>query len=122
MGLSEYYEYLRSLSDEELIDSWEGYCIDEPLDAIYWATCDVVIPIRDIIEERGLSDKVVELDKALLKYVLKNSEIVNIPDERKYGEVNPPLEKWWWYLDMIAERTYPAELLPQALREVYVSV
>jgi len=120
MGLSEYYEYLRSLSDKELIEAWEDYTLNREsvLDAISYWSCDVAIPIRDIIEERGLADKVVELDKNLIRYTLEIGS-VDVPPERLYGEVNPPLEKWWWYLDLIAERQYPAELLPEALRDVY---
>lgn len=29
------------------------------------------------------------------------------------------IQAWWW-LDMIAEGTYPSELLPEHLREVYL--
>jgi len=38
--------------------------------------------------------------------------------ERKKMRPRPPLERWWWYLDRIAARLYPAELLPPHLREV----
>jgi len=119
--LSGYYEYLRSLSDEELIEVWGYYTLDRKsvLEATSPWVSDVAIPIRDIIEERGLADKVIELDKNLIRYTLEIGDAFP-PKERLYGEVNPPLEKWWWYLDLIAERQYPAELLPEALREVYV--
>jgi len=121
MGLAEYYEYLRSLSDKELIEHWEDYTLDRDyvLDAISYWSSDVAIPIRDIIEERGLAEKVKELDKNLIRYTLEIGS-ADPPRERIYGEVNPPLEKWWWYLDLIAERQYPAELLPPYLQEVYL--
>jgi len=119
--LAGYYEYLRSLSDKKLIEAWEDYTLDRDyvLDAISYWTCDVAIPIRDIIEERGLADKVRELDKNLIRFTLEIGS-ADVPPERIYGEVNPPLEKWWWYLDLIAERKYPAELLPPYLQEVYL--
>jgi len=30
-----------------------------------------------------------------------------------------PMEKWWWHLGAIRRRTYPVELLPEYLREIY---
>ena len=38
--------------------------------------------------------------------------------ERKKRRPRPTLERWWWYLDRIATRLYPVELLPPHLREV----
>jgi len=50
-----------------------------------------------------------------------------IEDIKEIIEVNPaihddnsqPLEKWWWHLHKIAKGSYPKELLPDYLQEVY---
>lgn len=31
-----------------------------------------------------------------------------------------PLDRWWWHLGLIRARAYPAELLPETLRAVYL--
>lgn len=35
---------------------------------------------------------------------------------RKKMKPKPPLKNWWWYLDRIAARVYPADLLPDYLK------
>ena len=31
-------------------------------------------------------------------------------------DIQPPLSRWWWWLDKIAEGSYPEELLPEWVR------
>lgn len=118
-SLKNYYEWLRSLPEDELIQHWEVSTGDYIDDTVYWATCDVRIPIRDIIEERGLAEKVKEMDKRLIRYVLENFEYIDVPEDDREA-LNPPLSRWWWYLDLISQKQYPAELLPEELREGYL--
>jgi len=32
-----------------------------------------------------------------------------------------PLANWWWHLGKVRNKTYPADLLPNALRDVYLN-
>ena len=50
-------------------------------------------------------------------FVLEHLE--NLPEEWEDDDTKP-LEKWWWHLRKIARREYPAELLPDYLREIYL--
>lgn len=121
MGLYELYEELRKYSDEELIEDWDWATDEDGVwDTISVFIAEVNVPIRDIIEERGLDklDIIKKYDQRLIREVLKIGQAA-CPSDRERGIINPPLEKWWWYLDLIAERKYPAELLPDYLRETY---
>ena len=52
-----------------------------------------------------------EIDRQLIKQVL---EYGSDPSGEEH-----PIDKWWWHLEKIAQRTYPASLLPEHLREIY---
>ncbi len=112
MGLSEFF------SKEELIQSWVLDC-QFPEDLLYWATSAAIIETREEIDRLGLGEdeRVKKADTELIKVVLKEgsdpSDLFGDPD--KY-----PLSHWWWHLDKIAAKTYPAELLPEYLREIYL--
>lgn len=120
MGYSELYEYLRSLPDEELIEGWDWATDSEGGEipsAVLDYTAGVKLPTRDVIQERGLEEKVKEYDIRLLKYVLKKRAYPLW--EKQSGEINPPLSSWWWWLYEISKGEYPAELLPEYLRGIY---
>ncbi|MDW8136811.1 MAG: hypothetical protein RMI74_08505 [Thermodesulfobacterium sp.] len=118
--LLDYYNWLRSLSEEELISAWEDTTDEE--EGYYtiseMAIADVNIPVRDVIEEKGLAEKVKEFDMRIIKMALKRGYAVG-PGER-YGGKEVSLKHWWWYLDLIAEKRYPAKLLPEHLKEIYL--
>ncbi|WP_297888908.1 hypothetical protein [Sulfurihydrogenibium sp.] len=123
MGYSSLYEALRKESDEELIEDWDLGTSGRPgrklLETTDQYTAGVFLPTRDIIKERGLEEKVKEYDIRLIKHVLKYG--ADPVWERDSGEINPPLENWWWWLDKIANKEYPSKLLPDYLKEIYLS-
>ncbi len=122
MQYSSYYEILRKASEKDLIEDWDlATSLPESEQDIVSACCyytaGVRLPVRDVIHEKRLDEKVKEYDVRLIKYVLKKG--AEPAWERVLGEIEPPLKAWWWWLDKIAEGTYPSELLPEHLREVY---
>jgi hypothetical protein len=42
-----------------------------------------------------------------------------VPDDLLTDDPNQPLSHWWWHLGKLRAGTYPAELLPEPLREIY---
>ncbi len=109
-----------SKEEKELVEDWalltepDERCLPKGWgEAQFMDTAPAILSIRDEIAERGLDKltEVKETDIRLLKQVLE------------YGSDPPaedgPFEKWWWQLHKIAERTYPPELLPDYLREIY---
>lgn len=111
MGLSKSYK--------ELIEDWgmavesnSGYTIYNYYTASAW------LLIRDDIHNAGLDEdeKVKALDIQAIENALKYG--AEMPMGR--DDENHPLQFWWWYLDRIAEKNYPAELLPEYLREIYL--
>jgi len=68
---------------------------------------------REKIGNERISEKVKEIDQEVI------ANIKNLPDYWKDNEAEP-LEKWWWHLRKIKEGTYPAHLLPEYLREMYL--
>ena len=69
---------------------------------------------RDEIEEFGYSDneEIKKLDQKLIKNTLRYGSTSGYNDK--------PLKRWWWHLDKISQRTYPADLLPDHLKEIYI--
>ncbi|MEN3034392.1 MAG: hypothetical protein ABDH18_05330 [Aquificaceae bacterium] len=112
--LSEYYR--------ELIEDWQA-AITPMYDGTFisyaqdYHTGPAWLEVRDEIKAAGIENlpEVVEVDKALIKKVLKEKVGGN------YESKLHPLEHWWWHLEKIADRTYPAELLPEHLRKFYLS-
>ncbi len=113
MGLSEYY---KSKSYKELIEEWEWAIDPDPGYAFDYDTAPVWLPVRDAIHEAGLDNhpKVMELDKQAIVNAIKYR--ADMPYERDYED----LRRWWWHFEKIADGTYPAELLPEYLREIYL--
>lgn len=107
-----------SESYKELIEGWLLYC-EDPEDLLYWASAPDLLDRRERIHQAGLDedDTVKKADIELIKVVLKEganpSDLFGDPE--KY-----PLSHWWWHLDKIADKTFPAELLPAHLREIYL--
>jgi len=118
MELSGYYKDLFEIFDgiDDLINSWASDCKDDPFKLTYYATSDL-LDTRELIYILELEEdqRVKEADRALFEYILENGADTAMwkPDEAS-------LDKWWWYLDKIAEKSYPAELLPEYLREIYL--
>ena len=110
----------------ELIEDWDWAVNDSaqnPNDPWYKAFVDpdvndVEIKTRDKIHDLGLDNhpEVIKLEKQAIKYVLTE---VGASYRKK-----PPQAKdktrWWWHLDEISEGKYPAELLPEHLKEIYL--
>ena len=99
-----FYEF--SLRYPETIPS--AYCHHN-----YHITADTMTRIHEL----GLDHMVKELDIKLLKGLKKFG-----PPAYMEKDKNKPLEYWWWHLDKIATKEYPAELLPEHLREIYESL
>jgi hypothetical protein len=104
-------------SYEELIKGWILYS-EFPDDLLYWASAPALIERRERIHQLGLDEdeRVKQADIKLIKVVLEKGADPSdlFDDPQKY-----PFDHWWWHLDKIANRTYPAELLPEYLREIY---
>ncbi len=106
----------------KLIADWE-WDMKYPKGIIPWVLSfhanDVLIQHRDRIKGFGLEDtkEVKKLDMKLLDLIWwKYPGIVKYkPNSRQ----EKPLEQWWWYLDQIDNRTYPADLLPKYLLKAY---
>ncbi|GAQ95508.1 hypothetical protein TAGGR_2403 [Thermodesulfovibrio aggregans] len=112
MGSSKSNEY------EELLRDWER-AIDpeEDMDyAFFYHTAPAWLVVRDRIHELGLDEdeRVKELDKKAIINAIKSD--ADMPHQRDYED----LKRWWWHFEKIADGSYPAELLPEHLREVYV--
>ncbi len=104
---------------KELIEDWAAHVdIDEYNGgAFFYHTASALLPDRDEIHEAGLDNHplVVEIDKkAIINAIRCNAD-------RPYQRDYEGLDRWWWHFEKIAEGTYPAELLPEHLREVYIS-
>jgi hypothetical protein len=110
-------DYFESYSDERLIKDWVSECEPPAFDARWYPTADVPLAIRESIYIRKLEDRqdVKEADIFLIECVLKDgADPPDADDPEKY----PPFH-WWWHLDKIADKTYPADLLPEHLKEIY---
>ncbi len=88
--------YTRALSDPDIL-AWD-------------------IPnIREHLKDYEYDEGIRENDKWLLedlKEILKVNPAVQ-------DDNTQPLEKWWWHLHKIANRTYPKDLLPDYLKGYY---
>jgi hypothetical protein len=75
----------------------------------------LLIPVyREKIANNGIeNERVKEIDREIFL------NIKNLPDFWEDNEAEP-ISKWWWHLRKIKEGTYPAELLPEYLREIYL--
>ena len=73
---------------------------------------------RQALAEIGeASQEVVDLDELVIE-AIKVTEYINpilLDDPRER-----PLESWWWHLGKLRSGVYPAQLLPQYLRDVYL--
>ncbi len=104
------------LSDEEIIENWKDAA--DPKYYYYIAdmyTSPAWLWFRELAHERGLDNhpEVVKTDVEVLKLVLKEggAQHPSIPD--------PPLEFWWYHLAEIEKGTYPLDLLPHHLKDIY---
>ena len=111
-------DLFKSYSDEELVEGWVLYCEPPAFDLRWYGTSAALLERRQSIYLRKLEDRqdVKEADISLIKCVLEEGAWPpDSDDPEKY-----PLDHWWWHLDRIAERTYPADLLPEHLKEIYL--
>lgn len=103
---------------EIYIEDWEEVVYDEERLAEVctdeYESIDLVL--RDVIREKGLDNhpRVVEADKAFFKYVLEHTCYEPL------GAESEDLRHWWWHIDKIFQGTYPSELLPPHLKEMYL--
>ncbi len=105
-----------------LIQSWKFYLVYSadgivPLSFIYYAN-DVGMDNRDKIHQAGLDNnpQVIEIDKKVVELAATKIRATYKKEEQQ----NKPIESWWWYLDKIHDRTYPTELLPPHLQQIYL--
>jgi len=111
-------DYFKSYSNEELVEDWVSECEPPAFDARWYPTADVPLAIRESIHIRKLEDReeVKKADISSIKCVLKDgADRPDSDDPEKYH-----FDHWWWHLDKIADKTYPADLLPEHLREIYL--
>jgi len=111
---------LSRFSDEELIEEWAfSLASQEAIETFFDDySAEATLPFRTEIHKRGLDNhpKVIEADKKLIQDALKEKPYPPVITD----DYEPPLEYWWWHIDKIGEKTYPAELLPEHLRELYL--
>lgn len=76
------------------------------------------LEVRNKIEKLGLGTHpdVIKLDIELIKTA------ITWKTGGTYESEDHPLPHWWWHLDKIARKEYPAELLPEPLRKIYLSL
>ena len=100
----------------ELIEDWKFAVGDKSYSPARdpWMS-EVWNETRDEIEKLGYSDneEIKKLDQKLIKDTLKYGAGSGYDDK--------PLKRWWWHLYEISERTYPAELLPDYLKKIYLN-
>jgi hypothetical protein len=108
-----------SPAQKKLINSWnvavtKGVSSIPPY-ALDMDTGPVWMHFRDEIHKEGLDNHpdVKTIDIKLIKLIFEWTNICQNIDE------NQPLESWWWHLDKIVDHSYPADLLPQYLLEIY---
>jgi hypothetical protein len=108
-----------SESYDELIEGWVLFC-EDPEYLFYYGSASTLLTRRERIYEAGLGkrEEVKKADIMLIKAALTYQYDVHSPDlfddPEKY-----PFDHWWWHLDKIQKKSYPAELLPEYLREIY---
>ena len=97
---------------EELVRDYESVILDIPIGE----GPAYNLPIRrEWIHQAGILNKdVIELDQIVIEETLEGS--LDWLTDRE----SQPLEKWWWHLQKIYHRSYPAELLPEYLRSLYL--
>ncbi|PKM11755.1 MAG: hypothetical protein CVV13_07985 [Gammaproteobacteria bacterium HGW-Gammaproteobacteria-3] len=61
--------------------------------------------------------KLAALDEEALIYVL---DLDWLDPELTQDDDSQPIQKWWWHLGKIRAKIYPAEVLPEHLRAVYL--
>jgi len=108
-----------SESSKKLIEEWRMAVESERNFAFEYYSAPAWLVVRDKIAERGLDKEkeVIEIDKkAIKKAIMVQAEAPMGRDDEA-----PPLTHWWWYLDLIAQGKYPLELLPEELKEIYLS-
>lgn len=110
---------VQSKSDKELVKDWETYASEDSfcMIPVYdHRQARSYLCVRDEIHKRGLDEdpKVMEIDLRLIKYLVTSKQQVKTQD------VVRDLKYWWWHLDKIVKRTYPADLLPKHLQETYL--
>lgn len=81
------------------------------IDVGEWGPAMWIPELREQIRE--VTPEIEELDRIVIEEVLKGS-LDWLPDDD-----TKPLEKWWWHLQKIYRRKYPAALLPSHLRPLY---
>jgi len=104
------------MDSSEFIKLKEGWKMAVEFDfAFDYDTSPAWLPIRDRLSEaQAFDDEIMEIDRqAIIKAVKVDSDR---PYQRDYEE----LTRWWWHLEKIASGEYPAELLPEYLREIYL--
>ena len=97
---------------EELVRDYESVILDIPIGE----GPAYNLPIRrEWIHQAGILNKdVIRLDRIVIEETLEGS--LDWLTDRE----SQPLEKWWWHLQKIYHRSYPAELLPEYLRSLYL--
>jgi len=99
-------------SAKDLVRAYESVILDIPIGE----GPAYNLPVRrERIYQAGIFNQdVIELDQIVMEETL-NGSLDWLPDEDE-----EPLEKWWWHLKKIKEGIYPAHLLPEYLREMYL--
>lgn len=64
-----------------------------------------------------VSDELADIDEAVIDYI---DGLDYVAPYLLNDDATKPLKNWWWHLGKIRAKTYPAELLPDHLRAVYL--
>lgn len=109
--LIEDWDWIVNGSAKNPNDPWYKVLVDPDVN-------DVELKTRDEIHDLGLDNhpEVIKLDKKAIKYVLTEigASYRGKPPQAK------DKTRWWWHLDEISQGTYPADLLPEHLKEIYL--
>lgn len=115
----------KSINKTKLIDSYEGSLIypEHPFQAMYeYNESDVYMDVRNQIHLGGfdLDPRVVEIDKRLIVDIINRGGDQDLRPSVKEEIKDEPLESWWYHLNEIGKLNFPAEKLPEHLRETYL--
>jgi hypothetical protein len=76
--------------------------------------------LRDDISKLALTNdeaaELADIDAGVIEYLLTLDSVAPYLLDDDNAQ---PLDSWWWYLDEIRAKTFPADQLPEHLRVVY---
>ncbi len=86
----------------------------------YWAVPglrELRTEVSRCVLDREHRQSVAQLDEYLIDAIIDLDD--EVPDDLLQDDPARPLSEWWWHLGKLRAGTYPAHLLPSALRAIY---